>query len=93
MAIDRIENGNFWHYKPKTRKQALRAFCYECMGADRQEENPTLHHDDIRNCTDPMCPLFDFRTGKNPYAAKREVSQAGLDALRKYRESKKVDAA
>ena len=35
-----------------TRGKAIRYFCYECMGWQKQE---------VRNCTAPNCPLFPFR--------------------------------
>ena len=57
------------YYPRKVTKplQAIKRFCGECMGMDRRQKTPQFPHDDIRNCTDPMCPLFDFRFGKNPF--------------------------
>jgi len=57
------------YYPRKVAKplRAIKRFCGECMGMDRLQKTPQFPHDDIRNCTDPMCPLFDFRFGKNPF--------------------------
>ena len=47
--------------------KAVRQFCFECCGMDRREKTPERPYFDVENCSDPMCPLFDFRAGKNPY--------------------------
>jgi len=60
---------------------AIKRFCGECMGMDRRIKTPQFPHDDIRNCTDPMCPLFDFRFGKNPFM-KRLLSEEQKKAAR-----------
>jgi len=39
----------------ETRKTAIDAFCWECMGELREE---------IRNCTATHCPLYNFRPYK-----------------------------
>jgi hypothetical protein len=50
----------------KTRKvsltplSAIRAFCLECVCWSRGE---------VKKCTDPLCPLYPFRSGKNPSRA------------------------
>jgi len=57
-------------YYPKKAKgpaKAIRLFCFECMGWDRRHKDSGKPIDDVKNCTDPMCPLFDFRSGKNPF--------------------------
>jgi len=39
-------------------RQAIKAFCYECVGfIDAWKE--------VRNCTDPKCPLFRYRPYMN----------------------------
>ena len=57
------------HYprKAKSPLKAARFFCAECMGMDRLQRKAPFPYDDIQQCTDPMCPLFDFRLGKNPF--------------------------
>jgi hypothetical protein len=52
---------------PKKSKRPLRAIRYFCFGWDRRERDAGRPIDDVRNCTDPACPLFDFRFGKNPF--------------------------
>jgi hypothetical protein len=39
-----------------TRDDAIRFFCYECLGWQKTE---------VKNCTAPLCPLFPFRPGAN----------------------------
>jgi hypothetical protein len=65
--------------KAKSPLKAIKQFCFECMGMDRCERNPPKPHDDVKNCTDPVCPVFDFRFGKNPYL-KRKLSQEQREA-------------
>jgi hypothetical protein len=38
-----------------TRAQAIKLFCIECMGFQKSY---------VKDCTDPACPLWPFRTGK-----------------------------
>ena len=44
----------------KSRKAAIRAFCLECCGWERNE---------VALCTDPGCPLFPYRPYKGLKAA------------------------
>jgi len=37
--------------------KAIKAFCSECMG-----HQPHL----VKDCSDPHCPVYPFRMGKNP---------------------------
>ena len=39
-------------WKGKSRKAAIRAFCFECAGYESAEVN---------RCTAPACPLYEFR--------------------------------
>lgn len=57
----------YYPRKVKSPLKAVRRFCGECMGMDRRKKNAPFPYDDIQNCTDPLCPLFDFRLGKNPF--------------------------
>lgn len=61
----------YYPRKAKTPLKAIKLQCQECMGMDRREKNPVKPYEDIRNCTAPMCPLFDFRMGKNPFMKRR----------------------
>lgn len=71
-------------YPKKSKKplQAIRYFCFECMGWDRRAKDSGKPFDDVLNCTDEMCPLFDFRKGRNPFHT-RTVSSEELKRLRK----------
>ena len=57
----------FFPKKAESPLKAIRLFCLECAGMDRRSADGERPFDDIRECTDPMCPLFDFRLGKNPF--------------------------
>jgi len=69
----------YYPRKAKSPLKAIRHFCFECMGMDRRKRNPPKPYDDVKNCTDPVCPAFDFRFGKNPYL-KRKLSQEQREA-------------
>lgn len=47
--------------------KAIRIFCFECMGMDRRNPKAERPYEDVQNCTDFDCPLYDFRFGKNPH--------------------------
>jgi hypothetical protein len=66
-------NGKIYYAKKsKTPARAIRLFCYECMGADRRKKQIDLSAGyQIKNCTDFMCPLFEFRFGKNPHVNRK----------------------
>ena len=34
---------------------------------DRRKKSQVENVELVRDCVDPMCPLFDFRLGKNPF--------------------------
>ena len=53
--------------KSKSPIKAIRLFCFECMGWDRRYKDSGKPIEDVKYCTDDMCPLFEFRFGKNPY--------------------------
>ena len=60
--------------KGRKAKVAIRLFCAECMGMSRTESTlKDFPQEDIKVCTDPMCPLFEWRLGKNPYPSKKRV--------------------
>lgn len=70
--------------KAKSPVKAIRLFCLECMGWDRRYKDSGKPIDDVRTCDDTICPLYDFRFGKNPFI-KRAISQNTLEALKKNR--------
>jgi hypothetical protein len=45
--------------------KAIKQFCYECSGENRAE---------VKRCSSLDCPLKPFRTGKNPFLKKREMT-------------------
>ena len=57
----------FYPKKTKSPQKAIKLFCRECMGMDRRKQENVIGVEMVRECTDPMCPLFDFRMGKNPF--------------------------
>lgn len=66
--------------------KAIRLFCGECMGMDRRKKHPSYPFTDVKGCTDDLCPLLDFRFGKNPYHKRK--SKGNLDALVAYKKTK-----
>ena len=63
--------------------KAIRAKCLDCCCGNQAE---------VKSCTVSNCPHHDFRFGKNPYRAKRELTeeqkQALVDRLAKIRPQK-----
>ena len=61
--------------------KAIRAFCVECSGGSTNE---------VKLCQSPRCALYPFRLGRNPYRAKRELTEdqrlAAAERLKKARE-------
>lgn len=64
--------------------KAIKAFCYDCCGGDRQW---------VRECPDTKCALNQYRLGKNPNRKTREYTKEEKEKLRervkKARESMK----
>ena len=80
-----IKNGNsvespdgtiFYPKKDKSPARAIRLFCKECCGLDRREKTKTGLSNLIDECTDPICPLFDFRYGKNPFYSRPSIQDS-----------------
>lgn len=60
--------GNIYYpRKARSPLKAIKFFCRECMGMDRRKKSQVENVELVRDCVDPMCPLFDFRLGKNPF--------------------------
>ena len=53
--------------------KAIRLFCGECMGMDRRKKKKSYPIEDVKGCTDDLCPLFEWRFGLNPYKSKKRV--------------------
>ena len=71
--------------KKRSPLKAIRAFCLECMCSQREE---------IKKCTAPGCPLYEFRLGKNPYLAQtltEEKRQNLRDRMIAYNKAKAND--
>ena len=70
LGKGRVQDRHGAKYYPKKAKspqKAIKLFCRECMGMDRRDKSQMENVEEARACTDPMCPLFDFRMGKNPF--------------------------
>lgn len=86
-------------YYPKKAKSPLKAIvlqCRECMGMDRRVESPLYGAELIRDCPDLLCPLWDFRQGKNPFyksSMTDEQKKAAGERLSLVREQLKQQAA
>lgn len=63
--------------------KAIRKFCLDCLGGSYRE---------VERCTATDCALYPFRMGKNPFRAKREMTEeqraAAAERLRKARENR-----
>ena len=61
--------------------KAIRAKCLDCCGGSSNE---------VKLCPAADCPIHAFRFGKNPYRARREMSEeqkaAAAERLRQARE-------
>ena len=73
VANQREDNPIKRYYAKKGRKNAINAFCCYCMGCTAVEQgNGQEDHlepgfrTEIRHCSAPACPLYDFR----PYQGK-----------------------
>ena len=61
--------------KPKSTSplDAIKDFCMECCGYQR---------DEVKTCSAPMCPLYEFRLGKNPYRKTKDYTEEELEKMR-----------
>lgn len=51
--------------------RAVRAMCLECLG---------WSPDEVKKCSDPLCPLHPFRFGKDP-SKKRDLTDEQREAM------------
>ena len=49
---------------PTSMRKAITAKCHDCMGWGIDEPRPSGIVQDIRDCTSPRCPLYNFRPYK-----------------------------
>jgi len=69
------KNGHiFYPRKAKGPAKAIMYYCRECMGMDRRKKGMVENTALVADCSDPMCPLFDFRFGRNPNIVRSKVS-------------------
>ena len=75
----------YYPRKARTPLKAIKFFCRECMGMDRCKQRQLENVELVRNCVDPICPLFDFRLGKNPFLTRvitEDQRKAASDRLK-----------
>jgi len=65
------------YYPEKNPLKALRARCLDCCCGSASE---------VRKCVSFDCPSWPFRMGKNPFRAKREITERQRAALALARE-------
>lgn len=75
--MDKIRNGE---NRPTSPLAAIHCFCDECMGYETRE---------IKNCISTLCPLFEFRNGKNPYHKKNLTDEQRKELGERMRKAKK----
>ena len=80
-----MKKNQYFPKKSNLPLRSIRYFCFECMGWDRRSKDSGKPFDDVKACTDEICPLYDFRFGKNPFHTKRSLSHEHLNALQKGR--------
>ena len=66
---------NLYARKATKPVKAIRLACGECMGMDRRKKILSYPFADVDGCIDEMCPLFEWRLGKNPYKSKKRVER------------------
>lgn len=67
--------------------KAIRAKCIDCCGGMMSI---------VQDCGIPSCPIYPFRSGKNPFRTKKEMSEEQREAVKerlaKSRKSKKKES-
>ena len=54
--------------------KAIREFCVECCCCGSTNA--------VKECTSTNCALYEFRFGRNPYRAKRELTEEQKEAAK-----------
>ena len=71
----------------KNPEKAIRAKCIDCCGGMMSM---------VQDCGIPSCPIYPFRSGKNPFRTKKEMSEEQREAVKerlaKSRKSKKKES-
>ena len=74
-------------YKKLSAVQAIKWFCHcTCYGghhydwrmADGKLEKASMPNDEVRACKDVSCPLYPFRTGRDPNRAHHKGNEEAL---------------
>ena len=74
-------SGNVYYpKKAKSPQKAIKMFCRECVGMDRRKKETQTGVELVRDCPDPMCPLFEFRMGKNPFLKRTMTDEQRIEA-------------
>lgn len=73
----KLRNGND---RPTSPLMAIKEFCMECCGWERSG---------VKSCSAPLCPLFEFRNGKNPYHKKNLTDEQRKELGERMRKAKK----
>jgi hypothetical protein len=84
-----IDGIKYYPKKAKSPLRSIRYFCFECMGWDRQKRDSGRPFEDVKNCSDDLCPLYEFRFGRNSYLNLKGKLKGNLEALKKYHRSKR----
>lgn len=67
--------------------KAIRVKCIDCCGGMMSM---------VQDCGIPSCPIYPFRSGKNPFRTKKEMSEEQREAVKerlaKSRKSKKKES-
>lgn len=61
--------------------KAIRAKCLDCCCGQQAE---------VKSCTAKDCPLYPFRFGKNPYRAKRELTEEQKASMRERMQNARI---
>lgn len=61
--------------------KAIRAKCIDCCCGQQAE---------VKSCAAKDCPLHPFRLGKNPYRAKRELTDEQKAAMRERMQNARI---
>ena len=84
FVIDR-HGAKYFPKKSKAPAKAIRLFCFECNGWDRRKLDSGKPYDAVKDCVDPLCPLFDFRFGRNVFI---KGGKGNIEALEKARSTR-----
>ena len=73
-----LELNSLGHYK-KSMLKIIKEMCNSCVGADPN----TQRNVKVKRCQVFGCPLWPYRTGKNPFSTRGEISEKQKDNVKK----------